>query len=131
MALPSPLPDALVELIAERFRAIGEPTRIRILDRLRQGEASVQDLTVALGSSQQNVSKHLALLQHAGIVERRRDGNYSYYRIADDDVLALCETVCGSIQRSIGTLAATLETAFNGAAATEVTKNRITEKQAG
>ena len=115
MALPSPLPDALVELIAERFRAIGEPTRIRILDRLRQGEASVQDLTVALGSSQQNVSKHLSLLQHADIVERRRDGNFSYYRIADDSVLALCETVCGSIQRSIGTLAATINTALDGA----------------
>ena len=124
MALPSPLPDALVELIAERFRAIGEPTRIRILDRLRQGEASVQELTLALGSSQQNVSKHLALLQHAGIVERRRDGNYSYYRIADDSVLALCETVCGSIQRSIGTLAATINTAFNGLAASTSTEER-------
>ena len=111
MALPSPLPETLVELIAERFRAIGEPTRIRILDRLRQGEASVLDLTVTLGSSQQNVSKHLALLQQAGIVERRRDGNYSYFRIADESVLALCETVCGSIQRSIGTLAATINAA--------------------
>lgn len=67
MALPRPLPDALVELIAERFRAIGEPTRIRMLDHLRQGEASVQDLALALGSSQQNVSKHLALLQRAGV----------------------------------------------------------------
>jgi DNA-binding transcriptional ArsR family regulator len=111
MALPSPLPDALVELIAERFRAIGEPTRIRILDRLREGEASVHDLTLALGSSQQNVSKHLALLQRAGIVGRRRDGTYSYYCIADDSVLALCETVCGSIQRSVGTLAATINAA--------------------
>lgn len=108
MALPSPLPEPLVELIAERFRAIGEPTRIRILDRLRQGEASVQDLTLALGSSQQNVSKHLALLQRAGIVGRRRDGTYSYYCIVDDSVLALCETVCGSIQRSIETLAASI-----------------------
>lgn len=130
MALPSPLPDPLVELIAERFRAIGEPTRIRILDRLRQGEASVQDLTASLGSSQQNVSKHLSLLQHAGIVERRRDGNFSYYRIADDSVLALCETVCGSIQRSIGTLADTINTAFDGIAATAVAQDRMTEKQA-
>jgi DNA-binding transcriptional ArsR family regulator len=115
MALPAPLPDALVELIAERFRVIGEPTRIRILDQLRQGEASVHDLTLTLGSSQQNVSKHLALLQRAGIVGRRRDGTHSYYCIADDSVLALCETVCGSIQRSIGTLAATINTALDGA----------------
>ena len=108
MALPTPLPDALVELIAERFRVIGEPTRIRILDRLRQGEASVQDLTVALGSSQQNMSKHLSLLQRAGIVGRRRDGTYSYYRITYQSVLALCEQVCGSIQLRVGTLAATI-----------------------
>ena len=130
MKLPHPLPNDLAELIARRFRVIGEPMRIRLLDLLRDGEATVTELTEALGASQQNVSKHLALLQHAGIVERRRDGNYSYYRIADDSVLALCETVCGSIQRSVGTLAATLDTAFNGVAATRLSKDRITEKQA-
>ncbi len=126
MALPSPLPETLVDLIAERFRAIGEPTRIRILDRLRQGEASVQDLTLAVGSSQQNVSKHLALLQRAGIIGRRRDGTFSYYRITDDSVFVLCEQVCGSIQRSVGALAATINIAFDPTAGDLLSEGKTT-----
>lgn len=109
MPLPSPLPDALVDLIADRFRVIGEPTRIRILERLRAGEASVQELTDALGSSQQNVSKHLTLLARAGIVGRRRVGTYAYYRITDESVYAMCEQVCGAVQREVEALAVALE----------------------
>lgn len=96
--LRHPLPDELVELIAERFRALGEPTRIKLLDRLREGEASVFELTALIGTTQQNVSKHLGLLQHAGIVARRKQGNFAYYRIVDDSVYVLCEAVCGSLQ---------------------------------
>jgi DNA-binding transcriptional ArsR family regulator len=93
-----PLPDELVELIADRFRALAEPTRIKLLDRLRESEATVLELTAVVGTTQQNVSKHLNLLQHAGIVARRKQGNFSYYRIADETVFALCEAVCGSLQ---------------------------------
>lgn len=93
-----PLPDDLVELVADRFRALAEPTRIKLLDRLRDGEASVLELTALVGTTQQNVSKHLNLLQHAGIVARRKEGNFSYYRIADETVYGLCEEVCGSLQ---------------------------------
>jgi ArsR family transcriptional regulator len=93
-----PLPDELVELIAERFRALSEPTRIKLLDRLRKGEATVLELTAAVGTTQQNVSKHLVLLQRAGIVGRRKEGNFAYYRIVDTSVLALCEVVCGSLE---------------------------------
>ena len=81
MSLPHPVPDELVELIARRFRAIGEPMRIKLLDRLRDGEATVNELSEAIGASQQNVSKHLALLAEAGILGRRKDGNRVYYRI--------------------------------------------------
>ncbi|MGL6278500.1 MAG: ArsR/SmtB family transcription factor [Gaiella sp.] len=104
MALPNPLPQPLVELIAQRFRVIGEPMRIRLLDRLRDGESSVQELADALSTSQQNVSKHLGVLHGAGIVERRRDGNRVLYAIADDSVFALCETVCGGLERQIADL---------------------------
>jgi ArsR family transcriptional regulator len=93
-----PLPDELVELIAERFRALAEPTRIKLLDRLREGEATVLELTALVGTTQQNVSKHLNLLQRAGVVTRRREGNFAYYRIADETAYALCEAVCGSLQ---------------------------------
>src|SRR5512146_1673124 len=58
MTLPHPLPDDLVELIARRLRVIGDPTRIRLLDHLRDGEATVNELAARLGAGQQNVSKH-------------------------------------------------------------------------
>lgn len=105
MPLPHPLPEPVVELIARRFRVMGEPMRIRILDRLRDGDATVQELTEALDTSQQNVSKHLGVLLEAGVVSRRKDGNSAYYAIADEGVLALCEQVCGSLQRQLSELA--------------------------
>jgi DNA-binding transcriptional ArsR family regulator len=105
MQLPSPLPDPLVDLIAQRFRVIGEPMRIKILDRLRGGEATVQVLSASLGTSQQNVSKHLGTLHQAGIVSRRPDGNHVHYSIADETVLALCEQVCGGLARQLAELA--------------------------
>jgi len=104
MSVPHPLPDDLVELIAQRFRALGEPARIKLLDRLREGEATVHDLTALIGTTQQNVSKHLGMLQRAGIVARRKEGNFAYYRIVDEGVFALCETVCGSLQAQVEAL---------------------------
>ncbi|CAN5157708.1 metalloregulator ArsR/SmtB family transcription factor [soil metagenome] len=109
MALAHPLPDPLVELIARRFRVIGEPMRIRLLDRLRDDEATVHELTDALGASQQNVSQHRQVLLEAGIVGRRKQGTYAYYSIADEGVLALCELVCGSLQRQFSELNALVE----------------------
>jgi DNA-binding transcriptional ArsR family regulator len=91
-------------LIARRFRVIGEPMRIRLLERLRTGEASVNELTDAVGATQQNVSKHLSVLADVGIVGRRKEGNYVYYRIVDESVFALCEQVCGSVQRQLEAL---------------------------
>jgi ArsR family transcriptional regulator len=102
--IPRPLPDPLVELIARRFRVIGEPMRIRLLDRLQDGEATVHDLGDGLGASQQNVSKHLQVLLEAGIVVRRKEGNRAYYSIADEGVFELCEQVCGSVQRQAAEL---------------------------
>ena len=104
MALPHPLPVELAELIARRFRVIGEPMRIRLLDRLREGEASVNELTEALGASQQNVSKHLGVLSDVGILGRRKEGTHVYYRIVDEGVFALCEQVCGSVQEQLRAL---------------------------
>ena len=108
MTLVHPLPDPLVVRIAERFRVLGEPMRIRLLDRLRDGEASVQELTAALGTTQQNVSKHLGVLHSASVVSRRRDGTHTLYSIADDSVFALCETVCGGLRRQLADLDALL-----------------------
>jgi DNA-binding transcriptional ArsR family regulator len=107
--LPHPVPEQLVELIAQRFRVLGEPMRIRVLDRLRGGELGVQELMEATGSSQQNLAKHLAVLQQAGIVARRRAGKRALYSIADESVLDLCERVCGGVARRLEELAGLLE----------------------
>ena len=104
--MPHPLPEPLVGAIAERFRVLGEPMRVRILDRLREGEATVGELAEALGTSQQNVSKHVGVLARAGIVARDKDGNSVRCRIADESVLALCEQVCGGLQRQVAELQA-------------------------
>lgn len=104
LVVPHPLPGPLVDLIAERFRVLSEPMRIRLLDALRDGEASVQELETATGASQQNVSKHLGVLLRSGIVSRRREGNFAVYAIADQGVFDLCEQVCGGLRQQLDQL---------------------------
>jgi DNA-binding transcriptional ArsR family regulator len=116
MALTHPLPDPVVELIAKRFRVLGEPIRIRLLERLRRGEATVAELTAVTGASQQNVSKHLGILLEAGIVSRRKQGTASVYRISDEGVFQLCEQVCGTIERQLAELGGLLAKASGAAA---------------
>lgn len=106
MSLPHPLPEDLAELIARRFRALGDPLRVRILDLLRDQELSVSALAEQLGAGQQNVSKHLAVLTESGMLSRRKEGTHVYYGIADEAVFALCEQVCGSLQAQLATLSA-------------------------
>lgn len=108
MGMPHPLPGPLVEVIAERFRVLSEPMRIRVLDRLRGGELTVGELAEALGTSQQNVSKHVGVLARAGLVAREKDGNSVRCRIADESVMRLCEEVCGGLQRQVAELQAIL-----------------------
>jgi DNA-binding transcriptional ArsR family regulator len=108
-SLPSPLPDQLVELIAQRFRVLGEPTRIRLLDAMRPGPATATELQAATGASQQNVSKHLGLLVDSGMVRRVKDGNRAYFSVVDESLYELCEQVCGSLRRQIAQLEALLE----------------------
>ncbi len=67
---------------------LADPTRIKLLDHLRTGEACVQELCEAVGSTQQNISKHLGVLMEAGIVARRRDGSFTRYHVIDDGDLS-------------------------------------------
>lgn len=103
-AIPHPLPPVLAEQIAERFRLLAEPARIKLLDRLRDGAATVSELTEATGSSQQNVSKHLGALHRGGLVGRERSGNFVRYRISDPTVFELCELVCGRLREQLDEL---------------------------
>jgi DNA-binding transcriptional ArsR family regulator len=106
--IPHPLPAPLAEAIAERFRILGEPMRIRLLDALREGPATVQELQQATDSSQQNVSKHLGVLLRSGMVSRRKEGNFSLYAVAEEGVFDLCEQICGGIRRQLNELDALL-----------------------
>ncbi len=101
MDMPRPLPEPLIELIAQRFRVIGEPMRIKLLDAMRDGEMTVSELVERTGATQQNVSKHLGVLHQAGIVGRRKDGNFVRYDVADESIFALCEQVCGGLREQV------------------------------
>jgi DNA-binding transcriptional ArsR family regulator len=106
MPIPHPLPEDLAELIARRFRALGDPLRVRLLDRLRDGEQTVNALAEQLDAGQQNISKHLAVLADAAMVARRKEGTHVHYRLADEGVFGLCEQICGSLQTQLTSLAA-------------------------
>ena len=87
----------LLELVAERFKALGEPARLAILNSLRRGEATVSELVEDTGMGQANVSKHLQLLHTLRFVARRKEGLFVYYSLADDSVFQLCDVMCGRI----------------------------------
>ncbi len=94
-----PLTDAGCEEVAMRFRALSEPMRLKILRRLFQGEASVGEILEEVGGTQANVSKHLSVLHGSALVERRKDGTRTVYRIADPTLLKICSIVCDGVER--------------------------------
>ena len=107
--MKSPLDQEAAELVARRFHALSDPTRLRVLDILRnREEASVGELTELLGSSQQNVSKHLSALQAEGFLARRKQGTSSLYRIADPAVLELCDRLCAAMEAQLEQLGTAL-----------------------
>ncbi len=87
-----------LNLIANRFKVLSEPIRLQILHKLQEGQTSVNELTEALATSQPNVSKHLKMLQNAGVLKREQKGNTVYYSIADESIFTLCELVCDSLE---------------------------------
>jgi DNA-binding transcriptional ArsR family regulator len=92
------LTPELLNIIAERFKAMGEPARLQILDALRSGEMTVTELIEETGLGQGNVSKHLQLLHALGFVTRRKEGLHVYYALADRDVFKLCDIMCGRLE---------------------------------
>jgi DNA-binding transcriptional ArsR family regulator len=101
------LDDQALDRVAEYFRALAEPSRLKLLNALREGERNVTELTACLGSSQANVSRHLTLLLGLGMVERATRGTSAYYRIADPRIYSLCDLVCGQIGRRFAAEVAT------------------------
>ncbi|MGC9261817.1 MAG: ArsR/SmtB family transcription factor [Phycisphaerae bacterium] len=87
----------LMERVAERFRALGDENRIRLLVRLARSSANVRTLTEDLGVSQAATSKHLAILRRAGLVDYKSRGAQSVYHISDPSVNELCNIVCTGV----------------------------------
>ncbi|HEU5040013.1 MAG TPA: metalloregulator ArsR/SmtB family transcription factor [Gemmatimonadales bacterium] len=96
--MPKSLTPQMLGLVAERLRALAEPARLQILNQLRDDERTVTELVEATGLGQANVSKHLQLLLAAGFVSRRKEGLFTYYRLADHDVFRVCEIMCGRLE---------------------------------
>jgi DNA-binding transcriptional ArsR family regulator len=93
------LPFEALRDVAAYFQALAEPTRLRLLNLLRDGEQSVGRLAELCDCTAANVSRHLALLAKHGLVAREGRGTSVYYRIADPSVYRLCDLVCGSVER--------------------------------
>lgn len=95
--------DETIEAVAGRFRALGEVSRLRLIQALQSGEKSVTDLVERTGLSQPNASRHLAVLVTAGLIGRRKDGLNVLYRVIDENLSEICEIVCKSVARSTRT----------------------------
>jgi DNA-binding transcriptional ArsR family regulator len=95
------LPAESLEQVAAYFQALSEPTRLQVLNLLRQGERNVGELAQLCGYTSANISRHLAMLTAHGLVAREGRGTSVYYRIADDTIYALCDLVCDRIARQL------------------------------
>jgi DNA-binding transcriptional ArsR family regulator len=93
------LPDKALDQIAAYFQALSEPTRLKILNLLREQERNVGDLAQLSGYSAANVSRHLSYLAQHGIVQRESRGVSVFYRVCDPSIYALCDLVCSNIAR--------------------------------
>ena len=91
-------PDALA-LVARRFAVLAEPTRLRLIHELFEGEKNVNTLVELTGGTQANISRHLQTLTHAHLLSRRKECLQVFYAIADPSIFKLCELVCGSLEK--------------------------------
>ena len=97
------LSEEALNMIADRFRLLSDPMRLKILHTLGDEEMNVTDLVNATGAGQANVSKHLGILLGAGIVSRRKEGLNSNYRVSDETIFELCEVVCSRLKKQLET----------------------------
>jgi ArsR family transcriptional regulator len=97
------LSEEALEMIANRFRLLSDPMRLKILHTLGGEEMNVTDVVAATGAGQANVSKHLGILLGAGIVSRRKEGLNSIYSVSDETIFELCEVVCSRLKKQLET----------------------------
>jgi DNA-binding transcriptional ArsR family regulator len=100
----------MIALVAARLRALADETRLKLLLALRQKPRPVSDLALLLAIPQPSISKHLAVLKTAGLVDCQRSANQVFYRIADQRIFEMCALVCDGVTRHIQAQNAALET---------------------
>jgi DNA-binding transcriptional ArsR family regulator len=93
------MPAEALTQVASYFQTLSEPTRLQLLNFLRQGERSVGELASLCGYTAANISRHLAMLAQNGLVVRESRGTSVFYRIADQSIYDLCDMVCGNVAR--------------------------------
>jgi len=93
----------LLELHAATCSILAHPTRLAMIEALRDGERTVTDLVNAVGTSAGNLSQHLGAMRDAGVVEARREGRFAFYRISDPRILTafrlMREVLLGRLSR--------------------------------
>ena len=97
--------DPVLAVVARYFAVLAEPTRLKILHAICEDEQSVSAIVAATGATQTNVSRHLSLMFNAGIVERRREGQAVFYRMADQEFVGICRRMCERIASRLDTQA--------------------------
>ena len=102
MGKQQPIPEEFLALMADKFRMLGDSTRLAILHSLMDGvELNVSEIVVATSRNVANVSKHLKQLAEGGLLLRRKEGPFVLYRLNDPVVEKICSLVCDSLQREI------------------------------
>ncbi len=103
--MPQSWTEPLIHLVTQRLALLGDPTRVQLLILLEHREQSVQELSDAVITTPQNVSRHLGILHRSGIVARRREGTSVYYSLADYSTCRLLDQVLASVRGQIDELA--------------------------
>ena len=91
----------LIEFRADVLKALAQPTRLKIIDFLRDGERCVCEIFPAIGEEQSNTSRHLNMMQSAGVLSRRKDGLKIYYAIKHPEILEVIDLVTGIVKQDI------------------------------
>lgn len=97
--MPALTPETLAA-VAGRFKVLAVTARLRVLHALHRGPLHVNALITATGLQQANLSRHLQHLHRHGFVARTRRGTFVHYAVADPQVFALCDLMCGQLERS-------------------------------
>ena len=108
------LTDETLGHVGKFLKAMGEPNRLKILRALHDGELTATGIIAETEATQSNVSKHLAVLASVGIVVARKEGTSTYYKIADPNIMAICDSVCRSIADRIRQSRSTLKNIERG-----------------